>query len=152
MEILREQVLAALQEKILHGKIKPGERLVERSLAEELGVSRTPVRESFPVLEQQGLVRNSPGLGVVVRQINVREIRDSLEVRDVLDALAARRSAENRSDEDVVLIEAAMQLHDLAVARGEDKAIVETDSLFHARIHEAAANGVLLNVRNAFIL
>jgi len=152
MRTLREQVMAALRERILGRSLKPGAHLVESDLAAELGVSRTPVRECLRVLEMEGLVENSPGFGVVVRSITAREVRESLLVRSALDSLAIREAAQWRTEEDLVLLEADYRLFELAVRAGDDGRIKDADSAFHARIFAAAHNTVLLNVRNAFAL
>jgi len=152
MQTLRSQVLNAIRDMILQRKLPPGERLVERALCEELGVSRTPVRECYPVLEMEGLVENFPGLGVVVRSITLREVKEALEVRDALDAFAVSRAATQRTDEDLVHLEAALRLNELAVSAGDEARISATDGDFHAKIYQAAHNSVLISVRDAFAL
>lgn len=152
MRTLRAQVLNAIREKILQRKLLPGERLVEREIAVELGVSRTPVRECMPVLELEGLVETVPGNGVVVRRITSREVRESLEVRSALDALAVSQAAERRTEEDLVYLEAALRLFDLAVSGGDAQRITAADSKFHDAIYQASHNTVLVTVRDAFAL
>lgn len=152
METLRQQVLDDIRERILRRELGPGQRLIERELAEQLGVSRTPVRESIHELEHEGLVENSPGLGAVVRRISRKELIESLQVRKELDALAARLATEWRSDEDLIYLEAAFRLHEQTVAAQDWERTSDTDSDFHRRIFRAAHNSVLMSVRNAFAL
>lgn len=152
MKTLREQVLIALREKILSGKLKLGQRLVERDLASELGVSRTPVRECFPVLERQGLVQTTPGLGVIVRNISSKEVQESLEVRNALDAMAIRKAAHYSTEEDWIKLESMLELHELAVKSGDEERMAEADSNFHHCIYQAAGNSVLCIVRDSFAL
>jgi DNA-binding GntR family transcriptional regulator len=104
------------------------------------------------VLELEGLVENIAGHGVFVRQISGREVSESLEVRSALDALAVALAAERRTEEDLVHLEAALRLFDLALASGDDKRIMAADSRFHDAIYQAAHNTVLLTVRDAFAL
>jgi DNA-binding GntR family transcriptional regulator len=152
VQTLRESVLTALRERILRRELRPGDRLVERELAAELGVSRTPVRECLLVLQMEGLADTAPGLGVVVRDIASGEVREALAVRGALDALAAREACEQRREEDLVLLEAALRLHELALRELDLDHIAHADREFHARIYAAAHNGTLAGVRSRFAL
>lgn len=152
VQTLRQQVLIALRDKILRRELMPGERLIERELAAELSVSRTPIRECLLVLEMEGLAEISPGLGVVVRNITSRQVREALAVRAALDALAGREAAQNHTDEDLALIEVAFRVFDLAFRALDKDRITRADSQFHARIYDAAHNSVLTTVRTAFAL
>lgn len=79
---------------ILHGELVPGQRVREVELAEKLGVSRTPVRESLPILAQEGMLSQLDTRGFVVRAFTPQEIMDAIDVRGVLEGLAARMVAE----------------------------------------------------------
>ena len=85
---LRDVVFNTLRTSILTGELKPGERLMEIHLADKLGVSRTPIREAIRKLELEGLVTMIPRRGAEVAQITEKNLRDVLEVRRALDALA----------------------------------------------------------------
>ncbi len=150
MQTLRQQVHTALREKIMRREMQPGQQLVERELAAELGVSRTPVRECLLLLQMEGLADTSPGLGVVVRDVTVHQVREALAVRGALDALAAQEACRSRSDEDLALLQAAVRSHEVALRAGAEEQIARADSLFHVRIYEAAHNSVLTSVRSAF--
>ncbi len=79
---------------ILHGELVPGQRVREVDLADKLGVSRTPVRESLPILAQEGMLTQLDTRGFVVRAFTPQEIMDAIDVRGVLEGLAARMLAE----------------------------------------------------------
>lgn len=79
---------------ILHGELAPGQRVREVELAGKLGVSRTPVRESLPILAQEGMLTQLDTRGFVVRAFTPQEIMDAIDVRGVLEGLAARMLAE----------------------------------------------------------
>ena len=98
---LRDVVFENLREAILEGKLKPGQRLMEVQLAEQLGVSRTPVREAIRKLELEGLVVMLPRKGAYVANMSLKDIMDVLEVRASLEGLAAYLAAERISDEDI---------------------------------------------------
>lgn len=89
-----QQVVGALRKLIIDRVYRPGERVAELDACERLGVSRTPVRIALRVLEQEGLLVSAGGRGYLVREISLADIRDGIEVRGVLEGLAARRVAE----------------------------------------------------------
>jgi GntR family transcriptional regulator of vanillate catabolism len=88
------RVIVKIREMILQGGLPPGERVREVVLAGKLGVSRTPVRESLPTLAQEGLLTQLDTGGFVVRAFTPQEIMDAIDVRGVLEGLAARMLAE----------------------------------------------------------
>ena len=85
---LRDVVFNTLRQEILTGKLKPGEHLREITLANKIGVSRTPVREAIRMLELEGLVKMIPRKGALVADISQKELTDVLEVRNALEQLA----------------------------------------------------------------
>ncbi|MCD2185828.1 GntR family transcriptional regulator [Actinomycetospora soli] len=93
---LVDELAAVLRERIYAGRYPPGARLPQESLAAELGVSRTPLREALRVLEQDGLLRVEPGQGARVVTGDVDTLLAAYEVRAVLDGLAARLAARSR--------------------------------------------------------
>jgi GntR family transcriptional regulator of vanillate catabolism len=92
---LQEKVLMQLRERILRGDFAPGARLAEQQLAEQLNVSRTPVRAALVTLEQEGLVELNGTVGYVVRQFTAQEVADAIAVRGHLEGMAARLVAEH---------------------------------------------------------
>jgi GntR family transcriptional regulator of vanillate catabolism len=88
------RVIVRIREMILHGELTPGQRVREVELAAKLGVSRTPVRESLPILAQEGMLTQLDTRGFVVRAFTPQEIMDAIDVRGVLEGLAARMLAE----------------------------------------------------------
>lgn len=88
------RVMVRIREMILHGELAPGARVREVELASRLGVSRTPVRESLPILAQEGVLTQLDTRGFVVRAFTPQEIMDAIDVRGVLEGLAARMLAE----------------------------------------------------------
>ena len=88
---LRDVVFRTLRQAILRGELKPGERLMEIRLANQLGVSRTPIREAIRMLELDGLVIMVPRKGAQVAQITEKDLNDVLEVRLGLEELAVKQ-------------------------------------------------------------
>ena len=98
---LRDVVFENLRGAIVEGRLKPGERLMEVQLAEQLGVSRTPVREAIRKLELEGLVVMLPRKGAYVANMSLKDLIDVLEIRASLEGLAASLAAERITDEDI---------------------------------------------------
>lgn len=95
-----QQVLLKLRKMIISGELEGGARIAEIPTAELLGVSRQPVRIAFRLLEQEGLLIKNPTRGYTVREISGKLVHDALEVRGVLEGLAAKTLAEQGLSED----------------------------------------------------
>ncbi len=110
---LREQVIAALRQAILDFQLKPGQRLVERELIEQLGVSRTTVREALRELTSEGLVTVVPQRGAMVSAPSLEEAIDLYEVRASLESLVVQHFVERATDDEVAALQRTVD--DLAV-------------------------------------
>jgi DNA-binding GntR family transcriptional regulator len=117
---VREQVLDVVRQAILDFRYKPGQRLIERELIEQIGVSRTTIREVLRELDAEGLVTTVPQKGVVVVIPTPEEAADIYEVREPLEALAARRFVERASEEQIAALVAALDAFETVVRRGAD--------------------------------
>ena len=96
---LREIVYEELKREILVGEIAPGTRMMEIELADEMGVSRTPVREAIRKLEKEGLVTIEPRKGAYASDVSIKDMVDVLEVREDLEAMAAALAAQTVTEE-----------------------------------------------------
>jgi DNA-binding GntR family transcriptional regulator len=135
---LREIVFESLREAIISGILEPGERLMEIQLAEEMGVSRTPVREAIRKLELEGFVVMIPRKGAYVAGVSHKDVADVFEIRSALEGLAAGLAAERITDEELEAMERI-----LLYRQGEEMSleeIVESDTAFHALIYKASRN------------
>lgn len=94
---LTQKSYERIRDKILNNIIKPGELINETSIAKELGMSRTPVRESIRMLESEGIVETKNGIGTIVKIISFREMKDIFEVRKCLETIAIKTSILNIS-------------------------------------------------------
>jgi DNA-binding GntR family transcriptional regulator len=112
-------VVASIRDAILSGRLQPGETLVERRLAEQLGVSKTPVREALITLSAAGLVTGSPNRGCVVREPDAGEIRQAYELRGLIEPWAVARTVRRARDEAVDAARAALAEADELLAGGE---------------------------------
>src|SRR5512139_1964375 len=88
------ETVVRIREMILRGELAPGQRVAEAPLAEMLGMSRTPVRQALPLLAQEGLLTEHATRGYVVRAFTAADIVDAIDLRAIIEGLAARRVAE----------------------------------------------------------
>ncbi len=148
---LREVVCETLREAIRTGILQPGERLMEIKLAEELGVSRTPVREAIRKLEMEGYVIMMPRRGTYVANLSIRDVNEVFEIRTSLDSLARGLAAERFTDEELEQLERLLVLIGEYIEKGDMEKIVETDTEFHDILYQASRNsrliGIILNLR-----
>ncbi len=90
---LKDKAYHAIKAAILSLKLKPGDPLVESDLAQQLGISKTPVRDALLELEREGFVTKVPFKGTYVTEITLKDVREVFQVRAVLEGLAARLAA-----------------------------------------------------------
>lgn len=114
-----DMVVASIREAILAGRLQPGETLVERRLAEQLGVSKTPVREALIALSAAGLVTGSPNRGCTVREPDAEEIRQAYELRGLVEPWAVARTVRQAREEAVTAARAALDEADALLARAD---------------------------------
>lgn len=133
---VRDEVIEVLRERIIAGELKPGERVRERALSQEFGVSRIPVREAILVLEQQHLLRTEPRIGATVTRMTAQLVAELFDVRLALEPLTASLAARNRTAGDLVELDEA-HAQSLAAGRTRDSKV---GSLANADFHLAMLN------------
>ena len=148
---LREVVCEALRDAIRDGILKPGERLMEIQLAEELGVSRTPVREAVRKLELEGYVIMMPRRGTYVSDLSIRDINEVFEIRTSLESLASGLAAERITEEELERLQRLLVSIGAHITSGDMEQIVATDTEFHELLYQASRNqrlvGIISNLR-----
>ena len=137
---LRVQVFKAIEDAVLNGEYNDGDGLNELKISEELGVSRTPVREALMQLELEGLVKNIPNKGAVVIGITEKDIEDIYAVRIRIEGLAARLCAEKISEDDLKHFQKIVDLQEFYLAKHDTGQIWSLDSDFHKIIYNASQN------------
>lgn len=145
---LRDVVFKTLREAILKGNLAPGERLMEIQLANQLGVSRTPIREAIRKLELEGLVIMIPRRGAEVARITEKDLKDVLEVRTSLEELAIGLACERISDEAVRQLKEALKTFQASLKSEDVTKIAESDVAFHDIIFAATGNARLIQIVN----
>lgn len=141
--VLREQVFDALEELIIEGALPPGERLSESDLADQLGVSRNPVREALTLLAHAGWVDLRPRQGAVVHTPTQKEVEDFFRIRGVLEEESARLAAGRATSADIESLRQVLDEGRAALEEGDESATSRANSAFHGRISDIADNGVL---------
>ncbi|MEM9052895.1 MAG: FadR/GntR family transcriptional regulator [Bacteroidota bacterium] len=152
-----DAIIRQIRELISSGQLKPGDRLPsERMLSERLGVGRTHLRDALRKLEFYGILKTMPqsgtvvaGLGLPALQVLITDMlnlqgndfRSLVEARVILETNIVQLAAENRNDQDLLEIQAALDAHSKKIMNGEDA--VDEDFLFHLKLADASKNSVL---------
>ena len=140
---LRGRVFNRIREDILSGKYRENEELKEVTIGNELGVSRTPVREALRQLELEGLVNIIPNKGAYVTGISQKDIHDIYVIRSYLEGLAARWACETMTEDELSALEENIYLSEFHVKKGHFEQVVELDSQFHEIIYKASGSKIL---------
>ncbi len=143
-QTLRDRVVTALRDSIVSGRIAPGTRLSEPSLARELRVSRGPIREAIRELAAEGLVRIESRIGTFVTHPEAREINEAFAIKSVLEGLAARMACGAGTEGSR---RARLTLHldeiDRTEGSGDTTAYLVAGRRFHEAVFDLAGNGRL---------
>ena len=140
---LRGRVFHKIRDDILSGKYKEHEELKEVAIGEELGVSRTPVREAFRQLELEGLIQIIPNKGAYVTGITVNDVKDIYMIRSRLEGLCARWATEKITDEQMEEMEENVYLAEFHAQKGHMDQMAELDNRFHEVLYEACDSKML---------
>jgi len=143
IQTLPDQVYDIIKQHIVTLRLRPGEPLVEKSLAEQLGVSTTPVREALLRLEHEALVTKTPYAGARVAEISSKDARGIFEVRSVLEGLAVRLATSVLDDDDFQRAAECIQASEQALAERNYKLCAEEGRRFHALMLEKVDNRAL---------
>jgi DNA-binding GntR family transcriptional regulator len=131
----REHVVQILREAITSGRLKPGDRLVEGDLANELGTSRAPIREALRQLEQEGLVASYPYRGTEVLGVSQDEVEQVLvPIRITLERFAFSRALGRLTEDDFAQLSALVTEMETAAADGAAERLADADIRFHELI------------------
>jgi DNA-binding GntR family transcriptional regulator len=140
------QVVDHLRDAIMDGSVAPGQKLPEQALADQLQVSRIPLREAILQLEAEGFVRSVPRRGSHVTRLTMKDVHDLFDIRESLEVLAAQRAAERAAEIDPVLlaeVKESLIANREAVATGDDREIAASSVAFHHLIVEMSGNDLL---------
>jgi DNA-binding GntR family transcriptional regulator len=130
-DTIRRRVYSHLREQILQGEYKPNERLFETKISEEIGASRTPVREALHNLEVEGLIECMAKVGYVVKSISDQEVVEICEIRGLVEVLAAQWASEKACEKLIEELKKNIAVSEAKVGQGAARAFIELDAQFH---------------------
>ena len=137
---LTEDAADRIREQILAGGFKQGEHLVEAKIAEQLNISRGPVREAFKLLRAEGLLNEEPRRGTFVVSLTAQDVRDIYGLRAALEGRAARLIARSQDPDSLARLRALADDIDRAVASGDAIEVGRADLAFHEGLCELCGN------------
>ena len=140
---LAEQVRQAIVSEIASGKLKPGERIIQEQIAQELGVSRQPVQQALLLLKNQGVLRDAAGRGLLVTSLDPTQVRQMYDIRAVIEGLAFRKAAENNPERAKKLGPALIQNGRKSVKSGLVAQMIAADIKFHDFIYALSDNPLI---------
>jgi DNA-binding GntR family transcriptional regulator len=143
---LKDRAYEKIKQRLLNNDYPPGSFLSERQLADNLGMSKTPVKAALERLESEGFIAVSPQQGIVVRELSVHEIADQYEIRAALESYTLRTIAGKLTPDQISRVRANLEA--LARIRGSGDVAkgVELDAAFHTQFVEFLGNGEILRV------
>lgn len=139
---LADQVFEKIENDIITGVYERGEILTELKLVEQLGVSRTPIREALRRLEQERLIADS-GKGSIVLGITVEDLVDIMNIREHVEGLATYYATKNITDEDVKTLKEISQLQDFYFEKMDKDNLQKIDDRFHDMLYELSGRTVI---------
>lgn len=140
---LRHKVFQYIKSQIIKGTYAPGDTILETKLADELGVSRTPVREAVWLLEVEGLVEITSKKGAVVLGISPKDVADIYAMRQLLEGLAARWATTNLTDLQIKELQKICDLSEFYVQKRNTEELANLDDKFHQLIYAASGSKIL---------
>ena len=142
---LVEKVANQIREAIKSGKLKPGERIIEGDLANDMGISRFPIREAIRYLEKEGLITTTPFKGALVTELTAKDLEEIYALRIVIEELAIRTLVRNLDKEKVEKLESVVMVMKQVARNGKKiEEVIDADLSFHRTICELSENGRLL--------
>jgi GntR family transcriptional regulator, gluconate operon transcriptional repressor len=145
-KLLAEDIADSVRLAILNGSFEPGERLVESRIAQQLGVSRGPLREAFKLLRAEGFVHEEPHRGTFVMVLSPADVGEIYEVRAAVEARAARLLAEKHRPADLKTLSTLFAGLEAAAINNDTKAMSEADMAFHETVCRLTRNRRLYEV------
>lgn len=143
---LKENVTGVLRQLIIDGTLAPGTEFNQAQIAEQLGVSRGPIREALGRLEQEGLLQNVPYKGVIVTPLTRKYVEELYSVRTALELLALDRSMERMTDADLAQLDVIVEEMRAAARAGDLSQLVEIDLHFHEYLITQADHELALSL------
>jgi len=147
---LTNLIFEKIRDDILNDRYKLGDKLIEAKLANELRVSRTPVREALKQLELDGLVESIPNRGVIVKGLTEQDIYDIYSVRISIESIAAELAVERMTDDDIKDLEEIVDLMEFFTFKNDPEKIFDLNTQFHEKIYMGTKSRYLEHILKDF--
>lgn len=141
---LADRVVLQIRDAIKQGKLKPGERIIEATVAQEISISRVTVREALRHLEKEGLISTTPYKGAVVTALTDKALEEIFELRMVLEELAIRTVIRKLTAKKISTLDSMVEKMKTVAEEGKAEAVIDADLSFHRTICELSENQRLL--------
>ncbi|MCS7281874.1 MAG: GntR family transcriptional regulator [Anaerolineae bacterium] len=145
-ENFSEAILHVIEDALLSGVLRPGDRLVEADLARRAGTSRGPVREAIRRLIGEGVLVHIPSRGTFVAQWTPQQVEEAYSLRAVLERLAVQEALKRITEDDLARLQAVVDEMAQAARQGDDRALVRLDVRFHEQLYALSGHGLLQEV------
>ena len=147
---LTDEIADVVRERILKGEYEIGEKIKENQIATELRVSRTPIREAFKILENEGLIDSVPHRGCFAQGFTKQDVEDIYAVREALEALALNWAVDRITEKEIAALEEQCDLMEFYTKKKDRKKVLEMNSSFHDIIYASARSRFLAQVLRSY--
>lgn len=147
---LKDEIADIVRDRILKGEYYIGEKIKETAISQEMNVSRTPIREAFKQLSDEGLLDYVPNRGCFAKGFTKRDVKDIYTVREALEKVAVTWACERITDQDIARLKEQYDLMEFYTMKKDAKKTLEINSAFHGVIYEAARSRFLAQVLNSY--
>jgi DNA-binding GntR family transcriptional regulator len=143
---LRDHVYTSIKNAIITAQREPNERLIEETIAADMGTSRTPVREALQKLEKEGLIFRRPQTGFVVKGIAEEEVEDILDLQCLLEGHTGRLAASRITEDELRSLNDLISRQEDCLMNSDTETFIRLDGEFHDALHRAAKNARLYDL------
>jgi DNA-binding GntR family transcriptional regulator len=147
---LTEEIENILRERILKGEYGIGERIKENQVANELKVSRTPIREAFKQLEKEGLIESVPNRGSFAMGLTKQDVQDIYAVRAAVEALAVEWAVDRIGEDEIFRLQDAFDRMEFYTRKQDSRKVMELNKTFHEIIYSASGSRFLAQILTAY--
>lgn len=147
---LADEIADIVRDRILKGEYEIGEKIKENQIASELRVSRTPIRDAFKQLENEGLIDYVPNRGCFAKGFTKQDVDDIYAVRAALERLALERAVERITEEEIAALEEQWELMEFYTKRKDSKKVLELNSSFHDIIYASTRSRFMAQVLRSY--
>lgn len=147
---LTDEIAEIIRNRILKGEYQIGEKIKETKIASELCVSRTPIREAFKLLENEGLIDYVPNRGCFAKGFTKQDIDDIYAVRTALEQIAVERSIDRITEDEIAQLEEQCDLLEFYAKKKDSKKVMELNSSFHEVIYASTQSRFMAQVLRSY--